>query len=349
MQRLQRFAEEASARFAAVPIGTAAGYRHRARLAVRGRAASPKLGLFQAGTHRIVDIPACLVHHPRINAVADAVKAAVRESGFSPYADGPHRGLIRYVQVMLDAAAEHVQLVVVTNSDVPEDVSALWPLLQDRLGASLQGLFWNGHPTRDNAVLGSHWQRIAGEPALGETICGTRVFFPPDAFAQNNPAVYRQIVAQVGSWVPDGSDLVEFYAGVGAIGLSQSTRARSVVFNELGEGSLRGLSMGIEALPKAAASRTRIHSGRAGEHANLVAQATTVVVDPPRKGLDTELLDALCEAPPRLQTLIYLSCGPKAWMEEARRLQPVLPLREVIVHDLFPWTGHVEVLARFAR
>jgi tRNA/tmRNA/rRNA uracil-C5-methylase (TrmA/RlmC/RlmD family) len=51
----------------AVVEGPPFGYRHRARLAVRGRSASPKVGIFQEGTHRIVDIPRCLVHHPLVN------------------------------------------------------------------------------------------------------------------------------------------------------------------------------------------------------------------------------------------------------------------------------------------
>jgi tRNA/tmRNA/rRNA uracil-C5-methylase (TrmA/RlmC/RlmD family) len=50
--------------------GASFGYRHRARLAVRGRAASPKIGIFQEGSHRVVDIPRCLVHHPLVNEVA---------------------------------------------------------------------------------------------------------------------------------------------------------------------------------------------------------------------------------------------------------------------------------------
>ncbi len=50
------------------------GYRHRKRLAVRGRAASPKIGIFQEGSHRVVDIPRCLVHHPLVNEVAAITK-----------------------------------------------------------------------------------------------------------------------------------------------------------------------------------------------------------------------------------------------------------------------------------
>ena len=97
--------------------GPAFGYRHRARLAVRGRSASPKLGVFQEGSHRIVDVPRCLVHHPLINEVAAAVKQAVRDSGVAPYAERVHRGELRYVQVAVERSSASAQVVLVGNSD----------------------------------------------------------------------------------------------------------------------------------------------------------------------------------------------------------------------------------------
>src|SRR5262245_65271066 len=70
-----------------VPIeGAPFGYRLRARLAVRGRATSPKIGLFQEGSHRIVDIPRCPIHHPLVNVVAAEARRAIRATGTPPYA-----------------------------------------------------------------------------------------------------------------------------------------------------------------------------------------------------------------------------------------------------------------------
>ncbi|HXP66784.1 MAG TPA: hypothetical protein VN815_15005, partial [Steroidobacteraceae bacterium] len=58
----------------AVVSGACSGFRHRARLAIRGRVGSPKLGLFELDTHRVVHIPNCVVHHPLINRVANVVR-----------------------------------------------------------------------------------------------------------------------------------------------------------------------------------------------------------------------------------------------------------------------------------
>src|SRR5580698_5644560 len=64
---------------AEVPIvsGYLAAFRSRARLAIRGRIGSPKIGLFEEGTHRVVHVPHCRVHHPLINRVSQTVRDAL--------------------------------------------------------------------------------------------------------------------------------------------------------------------------------------------------------------------------------------------------------------------------------
>ena len=59
------------------PGGARAGFRLRARLAIRGRLGAPKLGLFELGTHKLVHVPHCAVHHPLVNRVADVVRGAL--------------------------------------------------------------------------------------------------------------------------------------------------------------------------------------------------------------------------------------------------------------------------------
>src|SRR5262245_55546382 len=154
------------------------GYRHRARLAVRGRAASPKLGVFQEGSHRIVDIPRCLVHHPLVNEVSAAVKTAVRRTGVAPYAERAHRGLLRSVQVVIERRSHSAQVVLVANDDAPRALEPLAGELERHLGRRLHSLWWNGNPTRTNTILGPLWHRWSGPDSVCEELGGAQVFFP---------------------------------------------------------------------------------------------------------------------------------------------------------------------------
>jgi tRNA/tmRNA/rRNA uracil-C5-methylase (TrmA/RlmC/RlmD family) len=326
--------------------GPPLGFRTRARLAVRGRPGNPKLGIFQSGTHRIADIPRCSVHHPRVNAVAAALKQALRASGLAPYAEPSGRGLVRYAQIAIERARGRAQLVIVTHGASPDPVRALAMELVAQLGDGLSGIWWNGNESRGNAILGPHWELLSGEPLLRETIAGTPVFFPPGAFAQSNLDLAERMVARVRELVPRDARVAELYAGTGSIGLGLLARCRELAMNELEPCALHGLEAGLAEQPAELRGRARVFAGRAGEQLAALAHADLVIVDPPRKGLDRELLEQLCTRP-RGQ-LVYLSCGLPALLRESEQLRAAgwkLGLLETWA--LFPHTPHVETLACF--
>lgn len=333
-----------------IETGNPLGYRHRARLAVRGRVGSPKVGIFQEGTHQIVDIPNCPVHHPRINELAREIKAELKASGAHPYSDQAHAGLVRYLQIVIERSTQLAQLVLVTNSISLDSRSAeLCEAIERRVGSALQGLFWNGNPERHNAILGPHWQHIAGQAASEERLGGARVFFPPGAFGQSNLPLFERIIERVHSWVEDAPHVAELYCGTGALGLGIALQGKPVTFNEIESASLRGLRMGIDALPAAVAQRVKVVPGSAHDVAQAAChEADCVIADPPRKGLDRGVLDTLLQQSP--QRFIYVSCGLDAFLRDSDTLlQGPYRLAALEAFALFPFTDHVEALALFER
>ena len=323
-------------------------YRLRARLMVRGRSLSPRIGIFEAGSHRVVDMPHCRVHHPLVNRVAAAARAAIRATRTRPYAERSHEGLLRALQVVVERQSQTAQLVLVGNGGDPAPLEPLAEAMAAALGSALHSLWWNGQPARSNVILGPHWRRWLGPEAVRETIGGVEVFFPPGAFGQSHLDLADQIVGRVHDWVPAGARIAELYAGCGAIGLGLLRRCAALVLNESAPDALRGLALGLAARPEPERARARIAAGAAGELAReLVSGAELAIVDPPRKGLDPPLLDALCAAPPA--RLAYLSCDLDSFERDAARLLAGgrLQLAELCAYDLFPNTAHVETLARF--
>ncbi len=325
------------------------GSRRRVRLMVRGRAASPKVGIFQTGTHKIVDIPRCGIHHPRVNEAAAALKHAIHATGAAPYADVPHRGLVRALQAVVWRADETVQTVIVTNSETPAPAAGLLDAFAAEFGPRLHSLFWNGQPERSNTILGPHWQRIHGPEAGTDRVPGATVFYPPGAFGQANPVIADKLIEQIHAWIPETANVAEFYAGVGAIGLGLLARGNRVVFNEIGEGSLKGLELGLAALPEPVSARARVVAGSASAALSVMDGADAVIVDPPRRGLDAQLRARLADHPPAL--LVYASCGLDSFIADTDALLMAGKLRLSALqgYGFFPFTGHVETLACFER
>lgn len=352
--QLKALAREAGGPAPINHAGPTWGYRHRARLSMRGRPGAPLLGIFQARSHRLVHIPDCPLHHPAIVKMAQQLLAVVARTGLPPYVEESHEGVLRTVQFVVEPRTEKVQTtLVVCQEPCPEP--ALPKNLQEviaELGAlpETQGLFINFQAARTNTLLGREFLHVAGAPALEDEAGGTRVYYPPGAFGQANPRAHERVVAAIHARVGAGP-VIEYYAGVGTIGLGLVRSGRTVTMNELSGDSLSGLALGIGALPPEARGSVSVVAGPAGSHAGLVLEAprdVTVIVDPPRKGLDPELLAALCQNPAR--ALLYLSCG----LDSLRQEVPVLlaagyELAEIHAYPYFPFTAHVETLAVLRR
>jgi tRNA/tmRNA/rRNA uracil-C5-methylase (TrmA/RlmC/RlmD family) len=332
-----------------VVSGARAAFRLRARLAIRGRLGSPKIGLFEADSHRVVHVPNCVVQHPLVNRVAAVVRRSIVDANVTCYSDAAHLGLARYLQVVVERESRRAQVVLVANSATPEPLRACLDLVRERLGDDLHSLWFNAQCEPVNRILGPGFVHWCGPENVVERFGGAAVHYPPGAFGQSNLEIAERIVGHVRELVPEGATVAEFYGGVGAIGLSLLPRIRSIRINEAGAESLRGLATGIAALDAIERAKVSVVSGRAGEALAAAEGAEIVIADPPRKGLDPELLGLLCERPP--QRFVYVSCGLESFEQDAMGLAATgrVRLHSLTAFDLMPYTGHVETVASFDR
>jgi 23S rRNA (uracil1939-C5)-methyltransferase len=333
----------------AVICGKVAGFRHRARLAIRGRLNSPKLGLFELGSHRVVHIPSCSVQHPLINRVAAVVRRALVEAQVSSYSDKAQLGLARYLQVVIERSSQTAQVVIVANSPSAEPFTACFELIRERLGSQLHSLWFNANCQHTNTILGPDFVHWCGPASVIETFGGAAVHYPPGAFGQNNLDMAQQMIDYLRERVPQGAHVAEFYAGVGAIGLSLLHRAGEIRMNEVSAHSLRGLELGLAGLDCAQRAKISVYPGPAGEAGCISSGADVVIADPPRKGLDPELLQYLGQHPP--EQFVYISCGLESFLKDTALLCSIgtMRLTALTAFNLLPFTEHVETVAIFQR
>jgi 23S rRNA (uracil1939-C5)-methyltransferase len=333
----------------AVISGKTAGFRLRARLAIRGRLGSPKLGLFELGSHRVVHIPHCSVQHPLINRVAAVVRRALVDARVTSYSDKAQLGLARYLQVVVERSSQTAQVVVVANCATPTPLTACFDLIRERLGSELHSLWFNANRERSNTILGPDFQRWCGPASVVERFGGAAVHYPPGAFGQNNLDIAQDIIEHVREQIPQGARVAEFYAGVGAIGLSVLAKAGEIRMNEVSPHSLHGLELGLAQLEAADRAKISVVPGPAGAARLAASGAQVVIADPPRKGLDPELTAYLTEYPP--ERFVYVSCGLESFLHDAARLtlHGKLRLGALAAFNLMPFTQHVETVACFER
>jgi tRNA/tmRNA/rRNA uracil-C5-methylase (TrmA/RlmC/RlmD family) len=334
---------------ASVVSGKTSGFRLRARLAIRGRLGSPKLGLFELDTHRVVHIPSCSVQHPLINRVAAVVRRAIVEARVTSYSDGAHLGLARYLQIVVERSSQTAQVVMVANSATPEPLAVCLDLIRERLGRDLHSLWFNANLERSNTILGPDFVNWCGPESVVEHFGGAAIHYPPGAFGQNNLDIAQSVIEHVRSQIPQGAQVTEFYAGVGAIGLSLLARVSEIRMNEVGAHSLHGLKLGLAQLDAANRAKISVVPGPAGAACLAASGSAVVIADPPRKGLDPELTEYLCEQPP--DRFVYVSCALESLLHDTAQLtsRGKLRLRSLNAFNLLPFTEHVETVACFER
>ncbi|KAG8469056.1 hypothetical protein KFE25_007574 [Diacronema lutheri] len=364
--------------------GAATGWRTHAKLAVRGTAESPRIGLFKARSHDVLEIPHCAVQHPAINEGAAELARLMASARTTVYDEASGTGLVRYVQMSVERASATVQLVLVCNappppaarapsahaprSAAPRGLDALLELLAERMahGATVWHSVWvHFNDERRNNIISyapstaGRWRLALGAPTVREVV-GARTFeFPPFVFRQANLDAFEAIVRQVADAVPAGAAVAELYAGVGILGLNCVERALSVRCSDVNPHLDAPVAAALALLPpelRARATYTRVDAADAA--AAELPGADTLIVDPPRKGLDPALLRELCApraaggAARDVQLLAYVSCGYDALERDARALVGGgggWVVRSARAHVLFPGADHIETVAVLER
>lgn len=320
--------------FSSLEVGSICGWRTKAKLAVRGTSDRPIIGLFRAGTHEAMEIPHCKVHHPAINRAVAVLVQAVREEQIAPYDE--KKGLLRYIQCLVDLKTDKIQLTLVWNSS---HQTAPMVRLADRLLQSdlWHSIWFNFQPAITNRIFGDSWHHHFGEPFLYQTLGPLQIPFHPASFSQAHWSLFEQLAAEVVSWIPDQARLLEIYSGVGAMGLWAASRCKTVDLIE--SNPFASLSFLVIKAPQ----NVHFHCLDAQEATVFLPRADCVIVDPPRKGVDRDLINALKNWRGRL---IYVSCDFGSFQRDVQLLREAgWVLKRAKGYLLFPGTDHVEIAA----
>ena len=209
----------------------------------------------------------------------------------------------------------------------------------------LQGVTWISEEGPGGIVEKGSPILLAGAGTVEEKLGEFLFRIPTGSFFQANPPLAAQVFEIMGAKCGPG-EILELYAGVGALTLFLTKRGRRVVAVEGREESWRAASenarsngvQGVEflLLDVGEALHRWIRQGRRFE---------TVVLDPPRTGLPHGGARRLARL--AISRILYLSCDPATLARDLRELLETgdWKLKEVLPVDLFPQTAAIECLA----
>lgn len=316
---------------AAIPLRASAeeGWRTRATLHLEESQGTLRLGLHEEGTHRVVDVEACLQLSAGMNRAARALRTAL---------DARRAEARRVRDVEIAESTDGTQLVMCLETElaVPHAV-ALAPLAD-----AVPGLTGLGVMAADGR--GRRYLNLRGDPHVEARVHGLKLRSHVRSFFQAHRFLVEELVTAVATMTPQGGTVVDLYAGVGLFALALASRAEQVLGAELNAVAVEDARANIEgnAVPNVRIRQADVAEalaswpGDAGER---------VVLDPPRTGAGGPVVKAIASRRP--EVVVYVSCDPPTLGRDLAVFAKHGYAAETIrAFDLFPDTFHLETVVR---
>jgi tRNA/tmRNA/rRNA uracil-C5-methylase (TrmA/RlmC/RlmD family) len=167
------------------------------------------------------------------------------------------------------------------------------------------------------------------------------------SFSQLNSEMTAEIYGAVANHIVKAEVVWDLYCGLGGLGLTVAHRGKTA---DLYGADLAGASID---LARNAAEREGANAHFEGidlsEPFSLNwPDPEVIIVNPPRRGLDREVLELLQESP--ATQLVYMSCNPRSFARDTRTLVDAgFELSQIDAYDMLPQTTHVELLGFFTK
>lgn len=308
-----------------------------------------EVGFYRARSHQVVHVEHCLIQKPEADALAQALRDYIARFRVPPYDEATGRGLLRHLYVRTSCAGESLVCLLVNGRSLPheEELVAMLRAAAPRLC----GVVLGENTRRGNAILGDRYRTLWGRDYLTDTLCGLELRLSVPSFYQVNhdqaQRLYEKALEYAGL---TGRELaVDLYCGAGTITQVLARRARHVIGGEIVPEAIRDAEdsarrNGVENVEFLCGDASRL----AAELRQRGLRPDVICVDPPRKGLAPDVVEAAASMTPG--RIVYVSCDPATLARDVARFAPLgyCPVRACAV-DLFPGTAHVETVVLLSR
>lgn len=322
--------------------GPESGFRNKAKMVVSGTVEAPTLGIL--GPDGGVDLQDCGLHIPVVAEALPVLAEFVTRADLTPYDVAGRRGELKYILVTGSPDADLMVRFVLRSQEPVARLRKHLGWLRSQL-PHLVAASVNLQPEHKAVLEGATEIALTESTELPMTVNGIGLVLRPQSFFQTNTVVAEALYRQAQSWVGEAAPKViwDLYCGVGGFALHLAGPGRQVV----------GVELSAEAITSAQASAERI-----GLDARFVAADAAawilgapnapdlVVVNPPRRGIGSELATWLEDSP--VARVLYSSCNPDSLAADLAAMPSLVPVRGQLF-DMFPQTSHAEVLVLLER
>lgn len=317
-------------------------YRNKCQMPVGIENGHVVTGFYRINSNTIIDTDTCHIQSERINEVLQHMRVLLKNYG--------NANIFRHLLIKHAFATGEVMVVWITRSksfpkrdEMAKELTKQFPYIKS--------VVLNINKRNDNVILGDEEVVLFGDPYITDYIKGVSFHISSKSFYQVNPIQTEVLYAKALEFcaLTGEETVLDLYCGVGTISMFIAQQAKRVI--------------GIEIVPEAIEDAmqnakqnnfdniTFVCSDAASYAAQLDGQGMkpdVIVVDPPRKGCDTQTLESMVHMSPT--RIVYVSCDPATLARDLRFLENHGYQTEVIQPvDMFSYSHHVENVVLIQR
>lgn len=328
-------------------------YRNKVQLPIGLINGEVKIGFFAPRSHDIIDMESCLIQDEIGDKVVKLTREWIEKFNIRPYnVDGEYdeKGVVRHIMIRRGFTTNEVMVVLVTNGENLPHKEVFVDLMVKNI-PGIKSVIQNINSKKTNVILGLESKTLWGEDTISDYIGDFRFNISPLSFFQVNPIQTEVLYGKALEYanLTGNEEVFDAYCGTGTITLFLSQKAKKVY--------------GVEIIPQAIdnawinAKENKVENVEffVGESEVVIpdlinkgVKADVVVVDPPRKGCDKKLLDAITNIDAK--KIVYVSCDPSTLGRDLAILEENgYKTLEVQPVDMFPNTSHVENVAKLIK
>lgn len=316
-------------------------FRYRNKTALPFDPKTQKVGMFRTNSHSVLPIDDCIITKVWVKPLIECINNFVTKTKVPIFDESTKKGLLKHL--VAREINENILITLVINGEVLPSANTLIADLTKLFGNKF-GLNINVNKLMNNVILTDKFIHLYGIQTLESTLFDISYPITNGSFMQVNDDVAKLIYTKVLNEISPNEEVVNAYSGAGLLSALISKKAKTVY--------------GIEIIKEATesanllAKNNNIHNminicgDCTKELPKLVKNLTdfTMIVDPPRKGISTEVVTAIKNSSPN--KIIYISCNPITLARDCKLLleNSDYNIDSLTPFDMFPETAHIETL-----
>ena len=321
-------------------------YRNKVQLPVGMVKGKLNIGFYASRSHNIIDLDTCLIQDKVADRVTNLARQWMLKYNIQPASvDGvfSKKGLIRHIMIRKGFTTNEVMVVLVATKDKVPYINEFINEIVEKIDG-IKSIVLNVNKENTNVILGQECITLWGEDTITDYIDHFKFNISPLSFFQVNPVQTEKLYSKALEYAGlTGEETVfDAYCGTGTITLFLSQKVKKVYGVEIIEPAI------INARENARINNIENAEFFVGKSEEVIPELIekgivpeVIVVDPPRKGCDIKLLEAIGKAKP--EKVVYVSCDPSTLARDLKILEEQgYKTEEVQPVDMFPMTSHIE-------